>query len=135
MAQGAIELERAAPALTLGEETRRRGDRVWRRFARSPLPVLALLSLLGFSAIAASAPLFISYDRVTQQSLRSTFQPPNPTAWFGRDELGRDAFARSVYGGRISLFVALISAVLSTVIAVLLGVLAGYLGGWVDAVI
>lgn len=49
--------------------------------------------------------------------------------------LGRDEMVRLMYGGRISLFIGIISGLLTTIFAVVLGLLAGYYKGWVDAVI
>jgi len=54
---------------------------------------------------------------------------PSHTHWLGTDELGRDRFARVLYGTRISLLLAPAAALLSTLMAALIGGLAGYLGG------
>ena len=53
--------------------------------------------------------------------------------WLGTDELGRDLFARSCYGGRISLLVGLAATLVSLLIGVSYGAVAGYLGGRIDA--
>ena len=53
----------------------------------------------------------------------------------GCDDLGRDVFARLVYGGRVSLQVGLISAVISLVIGIPLGLIAGYYGGIWETII
>jgi peptide/nickel transport system permease protein len=55
--------------------------------------------------------------------------PPSRQHWLGTDEIGRDRFARVLYGTRISLLLAPAAALLSTLMAALLGGLAGYLGG------
>jgi len=55
--------------------------------------------------------------------------PPSHEHWMGTDEIGRDRFARVLYGTRISLLLAPAAALLSTLMAALVGGLAGYLGG------
>jgi peptide/nickel transport system permease protein len=55
--------------------------------------------------------------------------PPSRTHLLGTDEVGRDRFARVLYGTRISLLLAPAAALVSTALAVLVGGLAGYLGG------
>jgi peptide/nickel transport system permease protein len=55
--------------------------------------------------------------------------PPSHQHWLGTDEIGRDRFARLLYGTRISLLLAPAAALLSTLMAALIGGLAGYLGG------
>lgn len=95
-----------------------------------------LFSLLaaGVIALALLSPLLPiqnPYEAVMQRPL----QPPSAEHWFGTDKLGRDVFARVLYGARISLFstFALVSCIF--LLGSLLGVLAGYFGKLVDVVI
>ncbi|MXW41677.1 MAG: ABC transporter permease [Acidimicrobiia bacterium] len=59
-------------------------------------------------------------------------QGPSWSHWFGTDQLGRDMFARSVWGGRLSLAIAAPAVGIGIVVGGVLGVLAGYFGRWVD---
>ena len=124
-----------AAALQWSDRAASPGALFWRRLFRHRLAIAGLLVLLVLTVASVSAPLWLDRERTLLQVRRDTFAPPSAGAWFGRDEFGRDAFARAVYGGRISLWVALSSAAISTLIGTVLGMLAGYLGGWVDAVI
>jgi peptide/nickel transport system permease protein len=49
--------------------------------------------------------------------------------------LGRDEMVRLMYGGRVSLFIGIVSALITTLLATILGLLAGYYRGWTDSVI
>lgn len=55
--------------------------------------------------------------------------PPSYQHWLGTDDIGRDRFARVLYGTRISLLLAPAAALLSTVMAAVIGGVAGYVGG------
>ena len=57
---------------------------------------------------------------------------PSWSHWFGTDQLGRDMFSRSVWGGRLSLSIAGPAVGIGIVVGGLLGVFAGYFGKWVD---
>ena len=59
----------------------------------------------------------------------------NRRYFLGTDSLGRDVFARVVYGGRISIMIGLIGTITSLFIGVLVGSVSGYFGGWVDNVL
>ena len=60
---------------------------------------------------------------------------PSSTHILGTDSIGRDLFARLIYGGRTSLLVGILSTLISLVIGVPLGLIAGYYRGAVEAVI
>ncbi len=60
---------------------------------------------------------------------------PGSDFWFGSDQLGRDVFARCVYGAQTSLRVAVVSIVLGLTIGGTLGVIAGYFRGAIDRVL
>ncbi len=62
-------------------------------------------------------------------------QGPSTQHWFGCDDLGRDVFARVIWGARISITVGLAAILFGMVVGGSLGVLAGYLKGRVDKVI
>ncbi|MCY3911524.1 MAG: ABC transporter permease [bacterium] len=57
---------------------------------------------------------------------------PSWSNWFGTDQLGRDMFARSVWGGRLSMSIAGPAVGIGIVVGGVLGVVAGYFGKWID---
>jgi len=94
--------------------------KVWRSVACS-----VLLVVMGFSLAAnwlAPAGYAKQYRDVTDAA-------PSRQHWLGTDEIGRDRFARVLYGTRISLLLAPAAALLSTLMAALVGGMSGYLGG------
>ncbi|MER8665419.1 ABC transporter permease [Mesorhizobium sp. M1148] len=104
-----------------------------RRLQLSDLPRLArrhplvlvgggLLALLIILALAA--PLYAG-DPVNMDPFKR-LQPPSAEMWFGSDNLGRDVFARTIFGARISLMVGLLSAACAALAGALIGVIAGY---------
>lgn len=60
------------------------------------------------------------------------FERPSAEHLLGTDRLGRDSFARIIFGTRVSLAVGFIAVGLSVAIGVLVGGISGYFGGWVD---
>lgn len=62
-------------------------------------------------------------------------QPPSADHIFGTDVIGRDIFARTIYGGQISLLIGISAAIVEVVLGALIGALAAYYGGWVDSLL
>ncbi|MGD0165046.1 MAG: ABC transporter permease, partial [Candidatus Sulfotelmatobacter sp.] len=93
---------------------------LWRKLACVALAVVVCASL---------AANWLAPGGYEKQYREATSAPPSPLHWLGTDELGRDRFARVLYGTRISLLLAPAAALLSTLMAAFVGGLAGYLGG------
>jgi oligopeptide transport system permease protein len=104
----------------------------WLRLRRNRMAVAAGAFLLVMSTLAALAPWLPWLADPTLQDLRLGVTPPSFAHVFGTDELGRDLFARVLYGGRISLMVGLVGTLVSLVIGVTWGAVAGYVGGRTD---
>jgi peptide/nickel transport system permease protein len=112
---------------------------VWRRFRRQPGSVVGLLISALLLLICLLAPVLSGHDPVTQYpnglSDMGAPLPPGHGFLFGTDALGRDLYARLLYGTRTSLTIALLSNLIATSIALFLGTLAGYFGGLLDTLI
>lgn len=93
----------------------------------------ALIVVLA-AAVAIVGPALVPYDPSAQQ-LALRLQGPSLAHPFGFDELGRDVFARIVFGARVSLGVGLAVVSVSALAGVLFGAMAGYVGGRVDEAI
>jgi peptide/nickel transport system permease protein len=102
----------------------RRGGR-FRNFARrNPTIVIGAGLLILVALVALAAPLIAGDPRAMAPANR--LQGPSAAHWFGTDNLGRDVYARTVYGSRISLLVGLSVAVVSVSIGLAIGLCAGY---------
>lgn len=90
------------------------------------LAVLVLVALLG--------PVLWRVDPL-KVSVLDSLMPPSWDHPMGTDDVGRDVFARFIWGAQVSMGVALAVTLVGTLIGGLLGLLAGLLGGWVDIVL
>jgi peptide/nickel transport system permease protein len=107
---------------------------VWRRFRNSP-GALVGAAVVGFVVIVAlAAPLIATSDPLAQ-NLAQQAQPPSAEHWFGTDKLGRDLFARIVYGARISIRIGFIAVGLAISAGTVIGGVAGYAGGRTDSLL
>ena len=93
---------------------------LWRKVACS------VLLLVVCASLAAG---WLAPSGYARQYREAADAPPSRAHWLGTDEIGRDRFARVLYGTRISLLLAPAAALLSTLLAALIGGLAGYMGG------
>jgi peptide/nickel transport system permease protein len=97
----------------------------------------SVLARAGFTAallllLSALCAPWIAPDDPAAQNLPARLESPSRAHWMGTDELGRDTLSRTLYGARVSLFVA-ISVVLGCGLTGLaIGLLAGFVGGWFD---
>lgn len=82
-------------------------------------------SLLTLFALIAIIGPFFTVDPIALNPIKR-LKPPSAEIWFGSDFLGRDIFARVIYGARISLVVGIAVAVVAVFIGLFLGLVAGY---------
>ena len=108
------------------------------RFFRNRAAVASLVVLVLVAAFAIFGDLVASWsnEEIDWAILGSVAEEGAPSVenghYFGVDELGRDLFARTVQGTRISLMVGIIGALISVVVGTLYGATAGYFGGKLD---
>jgi peptide/nickel transport system permease protein len=97
----------------------------WLTIRSNPLGLPAVLVLLGIVAISAFAP-YIAEHNPTAIAPALRLRSPGDGFLLGTDALGRDIFARLVYGGRVSLLIGLGAAASGIGSGLLLGLVAGY---------
>ncbi|MCY7374222.1 MAG: ABC transporter permease [Spirochaetaceae bacterium] len=106
-----------------------------RRPLRMNATLAAGLALLGALVLAAVfAPLLTSWDPI-EQDLSRSLQDPGNGHLLGTDQLGRDVFARLLYGARTDLRVGALAVLFPFLIGGALGLVAGWRGGWFDLVL
>lgn len=106
------------------------------RFLRNRVSVAGLVVLLIIALAAIFAPLLThqtaSFDPATKVNIFNALKSPSGAHPLGTDDVGRDEFARILFGGRVSLLVGVLTMAVAITIGVSIGMLAGYFGGWVD---
>jgi len=102
-----------------------------RRVLSDPLGALGLVLvvLLVVGAIGAD---WLTPWSPTALNIRQRLQPPDLVHLLGTDHLGRDILARVLHGGRIALYVSIVSVGFALGLGCLLGMAAGYGPRWLD---
>lgn len=97
----------------------------WRGLLRREPTLVAGVAIATLLVACALLGPLIAADPTAIDPL-ARLQPPSAAHWFGTDHLGRDVFARTVHGARVSLAVGAAVAVLATGIGALIGLAAGF---------
>jgi len=105
-----------------------------RKFKKRRSSVIALIILCVIILSVIFAPVISKHDPYEYDFARAK-QPPSKEHILGTDELGRDYFARILYGGRVALQVGIFAVLIEVVIGCIVGGIAGYYGGWIDNVL
>lgn len=121
-----------------------KGRSLWsdarRRFLRNRAATVSLVALVLIAIFAFGGELVSPHDRETVDftliGINMTKGVPSFETghYFGTDQEGRDLFARTVQGTRLSLMIGLVGSLVAVVIGTLWGAIAGYVGGRVDGV-
>ena len=124
-----------------GHENRTLWGDAWQRLRKNRLAVIALIWLFIVTTAAISADLWVPQVFgsptvfSTSGAAELRLKPPTLAHPMGTDDVGRDLFARVIYGSRISLTVGVLAVVVSLVIGLILGSLSAFYGGILDAFI
>jgi peptide/nickel transport system permease protein len=99
----------------------------------NPAALAGLVIVATLVLVAVFAPLLAGHLSPLEQDLANRLAPPGTSHWFGTDELGRDIYARTIYGARVTLTIVFLVSVVVAPIGLAVGTASGYLGGWIDA--
>ncbi len=100
---------------------------------RRPAALLGLLLVATHLAVAIAAPWIAPFAPTAL--LDAPLEPPGATYWLGTDDLGRDAFSRLLWGGRVAMLVAFAAGAFAVLGGALLGLAAAYRRGSFDDVL
>jgi len=106
-----------------------------RRYLKHRMAVFGTLLMALVLLFVLIGPLFFTEDYANKTKILDKFKPPSVEHPLGTDQVGRDVLARVIYGGQISIAIAVVSVVISIIVGTLVGLLAGYFGGWVDGIL
>jgi len=99
---------------------------------KNPLAILGIVVLFLWIFAALLGPLMLSYNYTEMDIDHQMTAPGMYGHLLGTDNLGRDVFARIIYGSRSILTVALMTSFFSSIAGILIGFTAGYFGGLID---
>lgn len=108
------------------------GNRALRKLLNNRLAIVGGVVFLLILLACIFAPLLTPYSPKTVD-MKSILKAPSAAHWLGTDKIGRDIFARVLYGGRMSIAIGFGSAMGCAVIGVLIGCYSAYRGGWFDS--
>ena len=112
---------------------KKKKSRALSKFMSNKLAMLGAVVFVVILLACIFAPLLTKYDPAMYDLLNMS-KPPSAEHIFGTDKIGRDLFARCLYGGRTSILIAGAGAIGGAIIGVILGCFAGYKGGWFDKI-
>jgi peptide/nickel transport system permease protein len=104
--------------------------RTWRNPSGKSGAILLVLIILLVTLLP-----FLLQDPNIQPCLDCGSTPPSGEHLFGTDALNRDVLSRVVWGGRVSLTIALLAVALAISLGAIVGLVSGYAGGWVDIIL
>ena len=108
---------------------------VWRRFKKNKTGMFGLCVISIFILLVLCAGLLADKDLITLINRDEALEGPSAEHIFGTDNLGRDLFARMLYGGRVSLSMGILVVAISFTIGSLIGAATGYFGGRFDSIV
>ncbi len=125
----------AAEAPSAGPKRRTYWSAVFERLRRDPVTIGCAVIILTIMLAAIFAPLIAPHDPYKTSMLNRLAAVGSPGHLLGTDELGRDMLSRLIYGGRVSLFTAIVPVAGALILGGTLGIVAGFLGGRVNMII
>mgnify|MGYP000595612601 CR=1 FL=1 len=106
-----------------------------RRLSKNKIALVCAIYLILLVLCSVFANWLTSYDPLRGTLSERMLPIGSPGHILGTDELGRDMWARVIYGSRLSLIAAIFPVLLGTTIGSILGIVSGYIGGKIETII
>ena len=116
-------------------ETTARGSRFWGRFRRNRLALAAGGFLLLELFLLLIAPLITTHDPNQATNFADFLKGPGSAYWLGTDSVGRDIYARILFGTRFAFTAGAVAVLTALAIGVPLGLTIGFFRGWTDRLV
>jgi peptide/nickel transport system permease protein len=97
---------------------------------RNPACLIGVLLVVLHLVVAIGAPWVAPYAPTSL--LDAPLEPPSATYWLGTDDLGRDAFSRLLWGGRVAMLAAFAAGIIAVIGGAVLGLSAAFMRGAFD---
>lgn len=108
----------------------------WHRLTKNKGAIVGMVFLAVLIILALLSPILFDYETdVIGQNISERLMHPCKEHWFGTDEVGRDLFARVIYGARYSLAIGIGAVALGLLVGIITGSLAGFYGGIIDTIL
>jgi len=118
----------------LESQRRSQWHETWKRLRRNKLAIVGMIIVLLLVLMAVFADVIAPYDYMKQDPT-ARMEMPSKEHLLGTDNYGRDLLSRIIYGGRISLLVAIMAVAIALVVGGFLGATAGYFGGVYEVIV
>ena len=106
--------------------------KMWKKYSKNKMSVLGFVIIVLLLILVIFADLYVGYDKVLAQDVKNKLQSPSLSHICGTDNLGRDLFARLIYGARVSLGIGVAATFAGMMIGCILGAACAYIGGIFD---
>lgn len=114
---------------------RSQAQETWRRLLKNKGAVVGMIFMILLVIAAVAAGFMYDYNTDVIGMSPDIYAAPSAAHWFGTDNIGRDIFARVLYGARYSLIIGIGSTAIGLVIGLVTGSLAGFYGGFIDQLV
>lgn len=111
------------------------GKKAFRKLMKNKLAVAGMVVLALLAVMAVFSPIIAGTDDPGKMGMSVVMNAPSAEHPMGTDDLGRDLWARVVYGSRYTIIVGIITVAISMILGTTLGLVAGYYGGKADRII